>query len=156
MRSRVRARLAWWLMAGTAAYALASVAIYAATGRFTLLWLLVSVVVYAALLLAALVLAMTDEGAPAAPAPPPSEGRLVERDVLYTTRRGYLLRLTYAQPDGRRDTRLLLCDAEGSTPLPDAQAAVDALPDAPVPAHLARDADAALAARAAPYPKVIP
>lgn len=150
--SRTRARLLWLLAAVTAAYALVNVVVYYATGRFGPAWFAASLVVYGVLLVVALALALTDPGSEAAARAPPEASRLLARDVLYTTKTGYLLRLTYLRADGEREARLFLCDADASTPLPDSEAWIDALPSASASQDLGARADAALAARAAPYP----
>ena len=164
MSSRNRARLLWLLAAVTAAYALVNVVVYYATGRFGEAWFATSLVVYGTLLVVALALAITDTGGPAAArASDATPARLVGREVLYTTRSHYLLRLTYLHPDGRRDARLFLSGADESAPLLDALAQVDALPPATPNDRLASDVDAALQARASSFrqadsasPQVIP
>ncbi|MEA3201243.1 MAG: hypothetical protein QOE90_2671 [Thermoplasmata archaeon] len=59
MTPRTRTRLLWLLAALTAAHALASVAVFAATGSFPAVALLISLVVYAAILAGALALLVT-------------------------------------------------------------------------------------------------
>jgi hypothetical protein len=164
MSPRSRARLLWLLAAVTAAYALVNVVVYYATGRFGSAWFATSLLVYGALLVAALALAVTDPGQAVAAAQAgragPEASRLLARDVLYATKTGYLLRLTYLRPDGEREARLFLCEGGASTPLPDAEAWIDALPPAEPSPRLLADTDAALAARIMPAParssKVIP
>jgi hypothetical protein len=154
--SRARARLLWLLAAVTAAYALVNVVVYYSTGTFGAAWFATSLVVYGVLLVVALALAMTDQGAESIARAPPEAGRLLAREVLYATKAGYLLRLTYLRADGEREARLFLCDAGASTPLSDSEAWVDALPAAKAAQDLAAQADAVLAARAAPHPAPVP
>ncbi|HEX2022878.1 MAG TPA: hypothetical protein VHH36_09185 [Candidatus Thermoplasmatota archaeon] len=130
MRSPARARVAWLLAAVAVAYGLATVAVFYASGTFTDNWLVVSLVVYGAILAGVLALALS-ERSPLAPARP-------DEEVLYRTRTGAVVRAP-----GPGGPRLAYREGETERPVERVEDDLDAAPVAPA----ADDRDVAAALR---------
>lgn len=157
MKDSTRNFLGWALVTIAAVFAVATAGVLLSTGTFTAGWLIGSMVVYGAIAIAAIILGLAArEEAIATPAPavmrtavPITEDpRLLDRTVVYRTKSGMLVRLTYLWKDGAQEHRYSALTPGESLTLHDINASIDALPPAKVEADLEAMVDAAITERA--------
>ena len=135
------APIGWALVVVTCAFAVLSAVVFLTTGEFATGWLLASTIVYSAVGLCALGLAMLDRApalatATAAPAGPPADAQLVSREVIYATKAGEAVRLAYRWPDGSTEHRLVAMTTGEIVTHGEIETYVDALPSGDEPADL--------------------
>lgn len=157
MKDSARNFLAWTLVTIAAAFAVASAGVLLSTGTFSSAWLVAAMVVYGVIAVAALVIGAL---APAGKAPEPApaaapvavpvtdEPRLLERAVIYRTKSGMLVRLTYLWKDGAQEQRYSALTPGESLTLHDINASIDALSPVAPEEDLEAMADAVIAQRA--------
>lgn len=160
MKARTRIRMIWGVAAVTIAYALSTVLVYYTTGEFNEAWLGLSLIVYAILLVAALVLAWTDTADPSMHATHPVTIHVqethvseavpkLEQDVVYRTRSGETIRSAYGTAAQPRVDYLAVGPRE-TQPVRAIEARLDAETRAAAPAgDVDRQVDAALRRRQA-------
>lgn len=174
MNEKTRARALWTLAALVTGYSITTVVLFFTTGAFNLIWFAVSLGIYGSFLAAAIWLAFVDPGfgpfaAPAAtPIPqlqPAAEVRapepapriktlatVVQRDVLYQTRTGRLVRESVSTANGPTFQNYYCITADEQIPIRVAEKRLDAVRVQLPRTDLVEEMDAAIQKRSTVRP----
>lgn len=140
----------WGLVVVTSGVSLLSVIIFLETGTFSNGWLVTTAIVYALVIVAAVVLAAMDRAPVALVASSVKDGeaKLITREVVYRARAGDAIRLTYKWADGTIERRHVAMTTGTMLTDRDIITHVDALAPADEPKDLVQSVEAALARHA--------